>query len=85
MSGFWLLEEIALSVKHLKGWVSAQLTPAGLEPIPFNSLDSILHLTSPYSSYLEERPPEFDMIPLNGWPNSHLFDATGNNRPEALV
>lgn len=85
MSGFWLLEEIALSVKQVKGWESAHLTPAGLEPIPFNSLDSFLHLTSPCSSYLEERLPEFDITPLNGWPNPLLFDAVGINGPEASV
>lgn len=51
MSGFWLSLEIALSVKQVKPWVSPALTPACLEPIPFKSLDGILHLTSMYPSH----------------------------------
>lgn len=85
MSGFWLSLEIALSVKQVELWVSALLTPACLEPIPFKSLGGILHLTSMYPSHPEERLSASDLITVHGRPGSLRFKAVGISRPEASV
>lgn len=85
MSGFWLSLEIALSVKQVKLWVSALLTPACLEPISFKSLEGILHLMPMYPSCPEERLSAFDVVRVHGRSGSLLFNAVEISGPEASV